>query len=501
MGDALLETIARGPPRVDFSPLGDLFSSYQKGVQASREDEAYNALKNLTPKYSADGKPDYAATSFDLLKSGNGAAAKTLADLHEKGETAKLGWAQLAQNKTAQEASNAIQRGQLGLQGQQFANTVATQQPDYIQRAAEARLAAEEKFKPQTIDIKGTGPLGEATTTTMQRGPGGIAPLQIQGQPQGAPGTAAPAPQGALTGQEYLDSLPPNIAARVKGIVEGREAPPPGGSRAPQAQALLNAAAQYEPGFDFTQWGARHSSAKDFSAGKSAEMVRSANQTIHHVGELVGSMDRLNNSQFPMYNAVGNTINTNLGKSAVTEFQPNAHAVAEELSKVFKGANMSDAEIHQWEASLSPNMSPEQQRASVGKLMQLLNGSLSALEEKRARGMGQAASEKAPPLLGEDAQKTLAAISGWLSGQPAPKPAMPGGYRKPATREEANAAMRGQPGAAPPAPPQGPQGLPQIRTQADLQAAVEQARQAVAAGADPAAVTQRLRAMGYQGGF
>ena len=39
--------------------------------------------------------------------------------------------------------------------------------------------------------------------------------------------------------------------------------------------------------------------------------------------------------------------NTQMGKGAVTEFLPNAHAVAEEMSKVFKGANLSDAEVRQ----------------------------------------------------------------------------------------------------------------------------------------------------------
>lgn len=221
-----------------------------------------------------------------------------------------------------------------------------------------------------------------------------------------------------LTGEPFLQSLDKAEADQVKAMVEGRMAPPSGMAlKTPYWQHMLQNAAQYEPGFDLTQWGGRTASVKDFASGKSSEMVRAANQTLHHTGELIDSMDKLHNTWSPQYNRAGNIINEKvLGKGAVTEFRPNAHAVAEELSKVFKGNNMSDAEIRQWEESLHENMSPEQQRAAVGKLMSLLNGSLAALEDKRARGMGQAAADRAGPLLSADSRKTLDRVSRWIAG-------------------------------------------------------------------------------------
>ncbi len=254
--------------------------------------------------------------------------------------------------------------------------------------------------------------------------PGFIDPrTQTATLPNMAGGAAVPQTGGgdpSLTGEDYLNSLDKGTGAQVKAMLEGRMSPPSGmAAKTPYWQRMLDMAASAEPGFDLTKWTQRQAGNKDFyGGGKSAEMVRAANQTIHHVGELIGSMDKLSNTQSPQYNAVGNYINTNvLGKGAVTEFLPNAHAVAEEMSKVFKGANLSDAEIHQWEKSLNENMSPEQQRASVGKLMTLLNGSLSALETKRRSSLGDALSDQKGPLLDKESQHTLDKVNKWIGGE------------------------------------------------------------------------------------
>lgn len=248
--------------------------------------------------------------------------------------------------------------------------------------------------------------------------------FDLQGNPisanSGLAGMAGNAESG-LSGEEFLKSLNDRGRADlIKSMVEGRIAPAQMGRFGTAAvQSLLKDAARYEPGFDLTAWTGRSNGMKDFyGGGKSSEMVRAANQTIHHVGELVGSMDKLKNRQSPQWNAVANTFGQKvMGEGAVTEFLPNAHAVAEEMSKVFKGANLSDAEIRQWEASLNENMSPEQQRASVGKLLSLLNGSLQALETKRRASLGDTLSDKKGPLLDKHSQDALERVGRWIKGE------------------------------------------------------------------------------------
>jgi len=224
-----------------------------------------------------------------------------------------------------------------------------------------------------------------------------------------------------LTGAEYLATLPKAQANTVQMMVEGKMPPPSSFALSkPYWQNMIAAAKNYDPTFDGSLWSGRVAGVKDFSAGKSSEMVRSANQTMHHVGALIDSMDNLGNGDYPILNKVGNYVAEQKGSGAQGAFRTNAHAVAEELSKVFKGSNLSDAEIHAWEQNLNQDMSPEQQRTQVAKLNELLKGSLHALEEKRLNSMGPVAAEKAGPLLKPDAQLVLDKMEQWIKKNPAP---------------------------------------------------------------------------------
>lgn len=236
-------------------------------------------------------------------------------------------------------------------------------------------------------------------------------------QPQAAGAEGDPLGNTNLTGKEYLATLPKAQANTVQMMVEGKLAPPTSFAMTkPYWQNMIAAAKNYDPTFDATAWAGRVAGVVDFSKGKSSEMVRSANQTIGHVGDLIDKMDALHNKQSPGYNAVGNYINSNiLGQKGVIGFQQNAHAVADELSKVFKGAGISDHEIKQWEQNLSPNMSPEQQKESISTMLGLLEHSLSALEEKRLNSIGPLAAEKAGPLLNTHSQEVLARAKKWAS--------------------------------------------------------------------------------------
>jgi hypothetical protein len=220
-----------------------------------------------------------------------------------------------------------------------------------------------------------------------------------------------------LTGKDYLATVPKEVRGTVQGVVEGTIQPPSSFALSkPYWQNIIAAAKNYDPTFDATNWSGRVAGVKDFSAGKSAEMTRSANQTLHHVGQLLDSMDALDNGNYPLKNWAGNKLAEATGSGAQGSFRTNAHAVAEELSKVFKGSNLSDTEIHAWEQNLNENMSPEQQHMQILKLRDLLQGSLQALEEKRVNSMGQIAADKQGPLIKPEGQKVLARIDQWAKG-------------------------------------------------------------------------------------
>jgi hypothetical protein len=445
-------------PLLDFSPIAGLADKFFQGAQNRSGYDASQALKAGIP-VDADGQPDYAKAAQLLAQTGNIDAVAKMAQIGAL---------------TTKTLPPGYRRG---ANGGYEAIPGGPADPTVIAQAAAAgqkptfTVVAKDQFGN---DVHGfVDPVSKKT-------------FDINGKPIDANkiGTGGTMGDPNLSGEDYLKTLPPGRAAQVRAMVEGRMPPPTQAAlRSPQTQALLQAAAQYEPGFDFTAWTARNAGYKDFyGGGKSSEMVRSANQTISHVGELVSSMMGLNPTNFPLINSAKNYYNTATGSGQVTEFLPNAHAVAEELSKVFKGANLSDAEIHAWEKSLNPNMSPEQQKAAVGKLLSLLNGSLTALESKRLQSFGQAAADKKGPLLTPESQSILENVSKWIGGSPDVNAAT---FKHPLVKPKDGAAHGASPAKASAGAAPASGGDP-----------LAQARDAIARGADKNAVIERLKANG-----
>jgi hypothetical protein len=249
----------------------------------------------------------------------------------------------------------------------------------------------------------------------------------------GGMGSLQQAMNAGVTGEALYEHVPPAMRGTIKAMVEGRQPlPSTTAMRSPATLALIDAAHAIDPTFDATTWKARNEAGPDWTKGKSAEMVRSANQTLAHVGSLMDAMDKLGNRAMPAWNAAGNFVQEQFGAGEQGSFRTNAHAVAEEMSKVFKGANLSDAEIKHWEQNLSENMSPTQQKAQIAKLSELLHGSLQALEEKRLTAMGPAMAEKQGPLIKAEGQKVLDRIAKWTEGDAAAHTAV-GGVQEGAT--------------------------------------------------------------------
>jgi hypothetical protein len=310
---------------------------------------------------------------------------------------------------------------------QKFGPPQAAPQYAWDPKTGKAVHLYEPEQKDNFVTVQtGEDGLGKKTFSKMNKATGDMTLI--------APAPGADANGGGLgdmskTGAEYLATLPPDMAGRVKAMVEGRQPLPSAYAMTkPYWQNLISAAQAYDPTFDGTNWSGRVAGVKDFSAGKSADMVKSANQTLAHVNALIDSADALHNGNYPSLNYIGNKFNEATGAGEPGAFRTNAHAVAEEMSKVFKGANMSDAEIHAWEENLSPNMSPAQQRAQIAKLSELLHGSLDALEEKRLTAIGPMAAEKQGPLVKPEGQAVLKRIDSWLkAGSPAAG-ALPAGW-------------------------------------------------------------------------
>ncbi|WP_316235067.1 MULTISPECIES: hypothetical protein [unclassified Bradyrhizobium] len=231
------------------------------------------------------------------------------------------------------------------------------------------------------------------------------------------------------SGDEYLASIPDTQRAIVQQLVNGQLPLSQYKLNDPNILALAAAAHHYDPTFNPAMYQARAAGMKDWvEGGKSADIVKSLNQSIGHLSELPQKFDALHNGQSPMLNSIGNAWNNQvMGKTGVTGFIPAAHAVADEMGKLFKGANLSDREIKQWSEALNENMSPDQMKDSIKTLRGLMQHSMQALEQKRLTAVGDVNASKFGPLLSAEASAALDALDKWAQPNQSKSSAMPKG--------------------------------------------------------------------------
>lgn len=223
---------------------------------------------------------------------------------------------------------------------------------------------------PGVIASKSVNPKGEMTTSWQQD----------TGTPDGTPSTGV------------LGTLPPDQAAIAKDISEYRY-PYNALTRLPPVQRMriLNAVTELAPDFDANQYQTRQGTMKSFASGQDAANVASANTVIGHIAEMLKDGEALHNGSITPINAVGNFLARNTGNPAQTRFASSSTAVADEMAKLFKGTGAAtDQSIKDWKATLSPNMSPEQIRASAETALSLMASRLGALHEKYSSTMGRA---------------------------------------------------------------------------------------------------------------
>lgn len=209
----------------------------------------------------------------------------------------------------------------------------------------------------------------------------------------------------------YFATMKPAEAAMVNGLLDNSLPPPTAAAMSKKDSpypAAFAAAKVIDPTLDSTTYGARVAGQKDV-ATKGAESARALNQTIAHQSDaLIGAMKGLGNGDTPLWNRAKNVWSEEVtGSGAVPGFRTAAHAVVDELGKVFKQNNLSDTEIRKWEENLPPSMSPEQQRTQIAAFQTLMHGAMQALEDKRKTQIGARAAAKLPPLLSEDGKAGL----------------------------------------------------------------------------------------------
>jgi len=218
---------------------------------------------------------------------------------------------------------------------------------------------------------------------------------------------------------------------RVKAIVEGREPYPSPNTRSGDAQLIREAVHAADPNFDAVNFTARQQTRKNFTSGKAAGNVTAFNTAIGHLGTLADSIDGLGNRSSPWYNRVTQPISENLDPkyaANLKKFEASRTAVADELTRAFRGSGGNVHDIVQWEKTINTADSPQALRAAVQQAAELLNSRIVSLGDEYNRGMG---TTKSPMELLNP--KAAAAFQHMLEGGKPPAaagsaPVKPGNY-------------------------------------------------------------------------
>jgi hypothetical protein len=185
--------------------------------------------------------------------------------------------------------------------------------------------------------------------------------------------------------------LTPDQKNRVQAIIEGRE-PYPAMSRATDAAKIRAAVHEADPAFDAVNYKARSETRTKFTKGKGADNLTAFNTAIGHLGSLDKSIDNLNNSGFPAWNKyIANPVAEQFDpkyQKGLKEFQTARTAVADELTRAFRGSGGNVHDIIQWENAINAADSPVALKAAVRAAAELLNSRIVSIGDEYNRGMG-----------------------------------------------------------------------------------------------------------------
>jgi hypothetical protein len=210
-----------------------------------------------------------------------------------------------------------------------------------------------------------------------------------------------------LHGSEYLAALPPSRAALIQGYAEGRIPIPSSFALGkPAWEKVLADLNQYDPTFDAINYQSRYRTRQDFTSGKSAQNITSFNTAIGHLGTLQSAANGLGNSWSPLYNTIANFVESARGNPRIVRFETAKQAVADELTRAFRGTGGNVSDIKDWEKNLNAANSPEQLKAAIEQAVNLLGSRIESVGEQYRRGMGTTAD--VTELLTDAAKRTLA---------------------------------------------------------------------------------------------
>lgn len=291
-------------------------------------------------------------------------------------------------------------------------NARAMRKPELMQQAIDkyATIASEQE---KTIATETDPRVAQARTNQAVATARATTPIKIDlatGMAKaqlgaGVGGTGTGGPNADLHGEDFLKTLNPTLAARVKQIATGNEPLPTGRAAMSGPGALLaNAVYQYDPQYTPLLAQKRREMLSDYTKTSGAGGNILALQTfIHHADLYQETADALANGTFKPGNAAWNAVKETFGKAPPVQADLVAQFLAGETAKV-AGENTGGA-VNEILSRLKSSNSPEQIRAAGQSLMGIAAGRLIPHKERIADAHLEGL---VPPLVGPSEREILA---------------------------------------------------------------------------------------------
>jgi hypothetical protein len=192
-----------------------------------------------------------------------------------------------------------------------------------------------------------------------------------------------------IAGLNTDGSVNGNVESMAQAIAKGEIAPLSGFALArPAGQQVMARVMQINPDYDATTYGAKAAAAKAFTSGPQGNSLRSFAVAGQHLDQLGQLADALDNGNIQLINKVAQTVATQTGNPAPTNFDAAKDIVSKEVVKAIVAGGGGVAERQELKDSLDKAKSPAQLKGVITQYRNLMSAQHDALlQQRQAAGL------------------------------------------------------------------------------------------------------------------
>lgn len=144
-----------------------------------------------------------------------------------------------------------------------------------------------------------------------------------------------------------------------------------------------------DPEFNTSTHANRQKTQQAFTTGRQGDVANALNTGMGHLSELSDLGEQLGNGNLKLINMANNLKKRQTGDPIISRFDTTKKAVADEVTRVWRGTGGSEKDIQEALSNLDPSLSPAQLRGNILQLTKLMSSKQKALEDQYRKGMGK----------------------------------------------------------------------------------------------------------------